>query len=56
MSLIYQFFEPGVLLTEKTKNGNDNLTFVCKSCTTRKGEEIKVRSEKGRLTLMYKNF
>ena len=32
MSLIYNYFEPGVLLPEKTKTGKDIYEYVCKLC------------------------
>jgi|LakMenEpi03Aug12_release.lakeMendotaPanAssembly.Ray.scaffolds.fasta_scaffold3690103_1 hypothetical protein len=53
MSSIYEFFEPGVLLAEKTKTGHDNYSYVCRSCKNKSfkkdGEEIKIKCEKCKL-------
>ena len=53
MSTIYEFFEPGVLLSEKTRTGHDNYSYVCLTCKNRgirkDGEEIKIKCEKCKL-------
>jgi hypothetical protein len=52
MTTIYDFFEPKILLTEKTKTGKENFSFVCKLCKkacfkNTDGGEIKIKQEKG---------
>ena len=46
-SLICDYYEPGVLLAEKTSNGLKNYSYVCKLCKrmgrTKNGEVIKIR-------------
>ena len=31
-ALIYQWYEKGVILPEKLKNGHDNMSYECKTC------------------------
>ena len=31
-ALIYQFYEKGIPLQEKTKNGQENMSYECKRC------------------------
>ena len=46
-SLIYHYYEEGVLLEEKTATGQDNYSYVCKLCKkmgrTKNGEVIKIK-------------
>ena len=46
-SLICDYYEPGVLLAEKTSNGLKNYSYVCKLCKrmghSKNGEVIKIR-------------
>ena len=58
MSQIYDFFEPRVLLPDKTKSGKENYTYMCKlyknlNLKDRSGEFVKVKQERGKkLNLM----
>ena len=33
-ALIYEFYQPGVILKEKTKDNRDNYSYTCKVCET----------------------
>ena len=50
-SLIYEYYEEGVLLIEKTATGVDNYSYVCKLCKAagrkKNGEFIKIKNDKG---------
>ena len=50
MTVIYDFYEKGILLPQKSGNGVDNYSYVCLSCKKRgvkkDGEDIKIKCEK----------
>ena len=56
MSSIYDFYEEGLLLSEKTGNGVENYQYVCKLCKKlnrkcKNGEPIRIKQEKGNMWL-----
>ena len=58
MSTIYDSFEPGIIIPEKTKDNKVILTFVCKTCKNKNlkgadGEFIKVRAIKGKTKINF---
>ena len=51
-SIIYDFYEPKILLSEKTPSGKDNYSFTCKLCRKlglkdRDWGEVKIKQETG---------
>jgi len=50
MSVIYDFYEKGIFLPQKSGNAVDNYSNVCLSCKKRgvkkDGEDIKIKCEK----------
>ena len=59
MNTIYDFYEEGILLPEKTAAGNENYVYLCKLCKNvnkkgKHGEYIKIRQEKGKAILNFK--
>ncbi len=49
-SLIYEYYEAGILIPEKTASGFKNYSYVCKLCKqlgrTKNEEEIRIKDGK----------
>lgn len=49
-ALIYEFFEKGVILLIKTKDGRDNYSYTCKLC------KKEIHAIKGIKNVIYLNY